>query len=88
MTDEPQIATERMVIDNPLNDDPNAGIIVAKGDLIPTFDEPVPASGDGFDVDAATGKELDALFGDVDGYPASGKVDERRAFVAEHLAAS
>ena len=88
MTDEPKIATERMVIDNPLNDDPNAGIIVAKGDPIPTFEESVPTSGDGFDVEAAPGKELDALFGDLDGYPASGKVDERRAFVSDHLAAA
>ena len=43
---------------------------------------------DGFDVQGATGKELDARFGDVDGYPRSGKVDERRAFVTAHLEAA
>jgi hypothetical protein len=90
MADEPQIATERMVIPNPLAGDPNAGIIVAAGDPIPTFEEPVPTSGpdDGFDVEAATGKELDARFGDVDGYPKSAKVDERRAFARAHLEAA
>jgi hypothetical protein len=82
-----EIATERMVVNNPLIDDPNAGVVVAAGDPIPTF-EPDANDTPTFDLDAMTGKELDARFGDVDGYPHSGKVDERRAFVRRYLAAA
>ena len=82
MAAEPQIATERMVVPNPQSDDPHAGIIVAAGDPIPTADDAAAP----FDVDTATGKELDARFGDLDGYPRSKTVDERRAFVRGHIA--
>ena len=48
--------------------------------------EAAPAADDTFDVKSATGKELDARFGDLDDYPTSGRVNERRSFVRRYLA--
>jgi hypothetical protein len=88
----PDEAPKRTVIPNPLSDDPNAGIIVVEGDPLPlgmqspAAGDDTAATDDTFDVKTATGKELDARFSDVDGYPMSAKVDERRKFVRRYLA--
>jgi hypothetical protein len=162
MSNEQQVATERIVVANPAMNDPNAGIIVAAGDPIPAgvgiisntpnkvdaaanYDEAdaadragagaTPATivvrqGEGpsaeilervaenrnsweqesqllgrqasspagpdaststddgtpFDPAKATGKDLDARYAGVEGYPKSGKVADRQAWAAKYEA--
>lgn len=172
MANEEKVATERVVVENPFIDDPNAGIIVAAGDPIPVgvgiisntpnkvdaaanmeeadaadqattstpatrvvedttspetlaIHERVAANrsaweqesrlgppearddievgpgaspgsaaegsspepdADAKPVDSMTGDELDRLYGDVEGYKKSAKVDEKKAFAKAYEA--